>query len=226
MVMISSVRASLPEYQKYKDAVTEIQVRTILQHAWAEIEHDIQYKSSITIPKDIRRRFMALAGLLEIADREFQAIQDADDELEKEASASVARGQLTVEITPRALKQYLDKQLGADGRVSEFTYDWLTRLAKRLGFRTLEQVDECIKRYGDGDRVSRAAFGARQGQSTRFEMMLFAGMGGERFMERHMFAHNKWFVDAAIKDLDKMKAAGIPIGDYDPLPKEIVPGPA
>jgi hypothetical protein len=40
----------------------EIQVRTLLQHAWAEIEHDIQYKSPTAIPKEIRRRFMALAG--------------------------------------------------------------------------------------------------------------------------------------------------------------------
>src|SRR5438309_774277 len=76
------------------DSVAEIQVRTILQHSWAEIEHDIQYKSVSVIPAEIRRRFMSLAGMLEIADREFQAIQDADKRLTEEARASVEGGQL------------------------------------------------------------------------------------------------------------------------------------
>ena len=63
----------------FQGLVAEIQVRTILQHAWAEIEHDIQYKSVRAIPAAIRRRLAAVAGLLEIADREFQAIQDEDE---------------------------------------------------------------------------------------------------------------------------------------------------
>jgi ppGpp synthetase/RelA/SpoT-type nucleotidyltranferase len=63
----------------FQGLVAEIQVRTILQHAWAEIEHDIQYKSVRAIPAGIRRRLAAVAGLLEIADREFQAIQDEDE---------------------------------------------------------------------------------------------------------------------------------------------------
>lgn len=53
----------------------EIQIRTILQHAWAEIEHDIGYKATEAIPGPLRRRFSQVAGLLEIADREFVAIR-------------------------------------------------------------------------------------------------------------------------------------------------------
>ena len=170
-------RSRLPEYELFADAIAEIQVRTILQHAWAEIEHDIQYKSASVIPTEIRRRFMALAGMLEIADREFQAIQDADKQLTQEARSRVAGGQLSqVEITPDALKAFLDKKLGADGRMSEFSYDWTARLLKRLGFRTLEQVERCINGYDD-DRLSRIAIGSRLGQTARFEYMLLAGMG-------------------------------------------------
>ncbi len=50
-----------------------VQVRTVLQHAWAEFEHDIRYKG--TIPEEdapeLDRRFTLAAGLLELADREF-----------------------------------------------------------------------------------------------------------------------------------------------------------
>jgi ppGpp synthetase/RelA/SpoT-type nucleotidyltranferase len=76
LVRLKVNRTDLSEYSRFKGLVAEIQVRTILQHAWAEIEHDIQYKSAI--PSSIRRRFMSLAGMLEIGDREFQAIQSVE----------------------------------------------------------------------------------------------------------------------------------------------------
>ena len=65
----------LPEYALFDKIKCEIQVRTILQHAWAEIEHDIVYKSPGDIPFRLRRRFACLAGLLEIADREFESLR-------------------------------------------------------------------------------------------------------------------------------------------------------
>jgi len=65
----------LPEYALFDKMKCEIQVRTILQHAWAEIEHDIVYKSPGEIPFRVRRRFACLAGLLEIADREFESLR-------------------------------------------------------------------------------------------------------------------------------------------------------
>jgi putative GTP pyrophosphokinase len=77
LVAFSDKRHNLPEYQRFAGYVTEIQVRTVLQHAWAEIEHGIQYKSGSSIPEAISRRFLSLAGLIEVADREFQAISEA-----------------------------------------------------------------------------------------------------------------------------------------------------
>jgi putative GTP pyrophosphokinase len=120
LVRIKSNRARLAEYERFGRAITEVQVRTILQHAWAEIEHDIQYKSATAIPVEIRRRFMLVAGMLEIADREFQAIQDEDRRMADRATNEVRRGDLSgVEITPNALKVFLDEKLGADDRISD-----------------------------------------------------------------------------------------------------------
>jgi ppGpp synthetase/RelA/SpoT-type nucleotidyltranferase len=47
-------RLKLPEYALFDKMKCEIQVRTILQHAWAEIEHDIVYKSPGEIPFRVR----------------------------------------------------------------------------------------------------------------------------------------------------------------------------
>ena len=50
IVSLKPARFILPEYAIYKNLKAEIQVRTVLQHAWAEIEHDIQYKSLESAP--------------------------------------------------------------------------------------------------------------------------------------------------------------------------------
>ena len=215
LVKLRKERAALPEYERFADAIVEIQVRTILQHAWAEIEHDIQYKSASVIPAAIRRRFMALAGLLELADREFQAIQDADTEITKRAQESVERGDLDVEITPGALKTYLDGILGVDGRMSRSSYEWAARLLKSLGFKTLDQVDDCIDGYND-DQVSRIHQSYRLGQTSRFEYMLLAGMG-EKYIERHPWVTEPWFVPQLRLALERFGEHGIRVGDFDPL---------
>ena len=124
--------------------VAEVQVRTILQHAWAEIEHDIQYKSTIAIPNTIRRRFMALAGLLEIADREFQAIQNEDKLLKEQARASVEEGVLNqVEITADALRSYLDRRVGPDARTTEFSYEYTAGSASQSGLHN-DRASRCM----------------------------------------------------------------------------------
>ena len=66
---------SLPKGDKWPDEICgikfEVQIRTILQHAWSAIHHDIGYKSEFGVPREIRRQFARLAGLLELADDEF-----------------------------------------------------------------------------------------------------------------------------------------------------------
>jgi putative GTP pyrophosphokinase len=71
IAMLPAVRLKLTEYRRFADLKVEIQIRSILQHTWAEIEHDLGYKNQQSVPKEVRRRFSRLAGLLEIADSEF-----------------------------------------------------------------------------------------------------------------------------------------------------------
>jgi len=53
----------------------EIQVRTVLEHAWAGFVHDRVYKSSFTIPLKWERELAVLAGMLEQTDQSFSRIQ-------------------------------------------------------------------------------------------------------------------------------------------------------
>lgn len=54
----------------------EIQLRTLCEHIWATIYHDIGYKPSTEIPQEIKRKFHCLAGLLEVADDCFSSLVD------------------------------------------------------------------------------------------------------------------------------------------------------
>ena len=53
IVNLNKERVNLPEYEKFKDLKCEIQLTTVLYHAWAELEHDITYK----IPNEISKMF-------------------------------------------------------------------------------------------------------------------------------------------------------------------------
>jgi len=219
LVKMKPERGELAEYSRFKDLIAEIQSRTILQHAWAEMEHDIQYKSVDVIPVPVRRRFMALAGMLEIADREFQAIRDEDEELRQKARVNVSEGRLSrVEITPDALKSYLDRRLGPDGRMQLWSYNFLARVLRKMGFSNVEQVDECIRDFDD-DQISRLHWGTRLGQISRFEDLLLAGMG-ENFLRLHIWANTDWWPTGVRGFLNKMRSTGIPVRDYRPSPPE------
>lgn len=61
------------------DLKFEFQVRTILQHAWAELAHDRNYKLSSSLPRDMERQLYLYAGMLEIADKGFDELSQRID---------------------------------------------------------------------------------------------------------------------------------------------------
>ena len=71
---------SLKDEEQYPDRLKgirfEVQILTGLQRIWAEIEHDLGYKSKFGVPREIRREFSKIAGLLEIADDEFVQVRN------------------------------------------------------------------------------------------------------------------------------------------------------
>ena len=100
-------RTALAEYQNYDGIKFEIQVRSILQHAWAEMEHDLGYKSEAAVPRDFRRRFSRLAGVLELVDDEFVGIREAIDEHQAEAQKTIDQGRFGIEIDQDSLSAFV-----------------------------------------------------------------------------------------------------------------------
>lgn len=73
------------EYPLPKNLICEIQVRTILQDAWAEVEHELVYKSEFS-PFDLplRRKLASINASLSLADIIFQEIRDYQSKLNRE----------------------------------------------------------------------------------------------------------------------------------------------
>lgn len=107
VVKISKTRANLTEYTKYRDLKCEIQIRTLLQHTWAEIEHDLGYKSEIAVPNNIKRKFYRLAGLLEIADDEFNTVIKIIDSYSKKVTKRIDSSPKKVSIDKISLESYI-----------------------------------------------------------------------------------------------------------------------
>jgi ppGpp synthetase/RelA/SpoT-type nucleotidyltranferase len=105
---LNKERLKLAEYKQFKGIKFEIQIRSILQHTWAEIEHDIGYKSKAEVPREIRRQFSRLAGLLEIADSEFVNIRNSLNDYEKYVGDTILVSPKDINIDAISLYQFIN----------------------------------------------------------------------------------------------------------------------
>ena len=159
---LPATRLKLTEYQRFSDCKVEIQMRSILQHTWAEIEHDLGYKSKQAVPKEIQRRFSRLAGLLELADDEF--VQTRDSLLEYEATVTQriieARASVLIDkasllafakhsplvhkidhkITSAVKGQIVEREEFVSGIINHLHY---------VGLETIADVDSSLRKFGE-----------------------------------------------------------------------------
>lgn len=107
---------SLPHGVGYPEALCgipfEIQIRSLLQHAWAVIEHDLGYKTDFGVPRSAIREFSRIAGLLELADDEFVRARDHVRTYTEETRRKIAGNQAdNVLIDSISLNEYVRRNL-------------------------------------------------------------------------------------------------------------------
>jgi predicted RNase H-like nuclease/ppGpp synthetase/RelA/SpoT-type nucleotidyltranferase len=121
-----------------------IQVRTVLQHAWAEFEHEIRYKGSIPAAHapDLNRRFTLAAGLLELADREFSAVRDRL----RNSIPDTTTPEITSDprIPTPVLATYLGNRFPDAGWSRTDHYAWIAGLLLDLGIDSIDEVDDVL----------------------------------------------------------------------------------
>ena len=81
----------------------EIQVRTLLEHAWSDLGHDMTYKTELKVPDRIHRRFATVAAVLEGADRELGRLVGTFNTYRANLGAHHSRAEMNEEINLRRI---------------------------------------------------------------------------------------------------------------------------
>lgn len=152
-------RTNLPEYSSYKGQKFEFQIRTILQHSWAEIEHDLGYKGEFEIPSTAKRTFYRVAALLEQADIEFVKLKSTIAQYENNLSQNIKANPSQIEINKASLISFMSKNENVinfendvfsdeynlvviDSDVESSAYARLINKIKSLGIENIKQLEE------------------------------------------------------------------------------------
>jgi putative GTP pyrophosphokinase len=157
-------RATDVEYKKFADIRCEIQITSILRHAWSEIEHE-WYDLKDAYPKNIKRRFYRLAALLEIAESEFLDLRKGKTEYEQSVKVRVEANVPELPIDAVSIKSFVEQErmvaeldelvavtLGrslATG-FSDSLAESRARAAKLAGMKNLQDVRDLLRKYGPG----------------------------------------------------------------------------
>lgn len=181
IVRLASPRKNLPEWLDIAELAFEIQVRTVLQHAWAAISHALQYKHESEIPAEFRRRLIRLSGLLELADEEFASLREDQAAFAQHVSEQILTQNLLIDIDAISVSKYLtstsstssilnavptfgmenDFRDGYDSNDEETDYYQLTTVCRILNIRTIYDLNKEIIEQSSNAPAFFKEFGLR-----------------------------------------------------------------
>ena len=173
-----------PEHPGIPDGFqASIQIRTVLQHAWAEFEHDIRYKGSVPAEyaPDFDRRFTLAAGLLELADQQFTTIRDRH---RAELSAPEDGVDDDPRISATDLAAFLAGQYADAGWSRTEHYAWISGLLLELGITSLSELREALKGVDEAVLVGRMSYHYPPGAVRRLDDALLF-LHGQRYVALH-----------------------------------------
>ena len=149
---------SNPEHPEIGKIRFEVQMRTILQHAWANLNHDTGYKSGVEVPKEYLRNMNRLAGMLELADEQFSLIRNGISDYRHRIHNLVASGNLAdVPLDGDGYRSYLElkpfdklnRKIASvnQAEIQEVSLMPYLAVFKGIGFKTLGDIEALIKGY-------------------------------------------------------------------------------
>jgi len=142
-----------PRYEGLHGLTFEVQCRTILMDAWANVSHHLAYKGEASIPKPLKRDFHALAGLFYIADSHFEMLaggaKSADDAaanfLEGNAAATDVS---TTKIDRSTMQAYLGQLMAERNAINPMEVESISELVEEfasVGIVTLAQLISALE---------------------------------------------------------------------------------
>jgi ppGpp synthetase/RelA/SpoT-type nucleotidyltranferase len=189
-IALDAARESQPAYAHLRGRNVQVQIRTVLQHAWAEFEHDIRYKGTVPVEHahDFDRRFTLAAGLLELADQEFATIRDRLRGLVDADRAGQAESDADPRLDARELAAFLAGQYADAGWSRSDHYAWVSGLLLELGITSLDELGDVLRATDEESIRDRMDYRYPQGAVRRLDDALLATYG-QRYVGLHGNAH-------------------------------------
>jgi len=159
----------------------QVQVRTVLQHAWAEFEHATRYKGSIPAAdvSDLDRRFTLAAGLLELADREFAAIHERLRATGSDRRVGPAGDAPRLEAED--LATFLTERYAEAGWSRPDHYAWMSGLLLELGITSVAELDSLLQAVDAEAVTARMGYRYPPGAVRRLDDALL-DVYGDRYL--------------------------------------------
>jgi len=145
LVKIPKHRLKFVEYSELKDLVCEVQIRTILQEAWAEIEHYLNYKSTKEEKnEELLRKMFSLSGMFEVADSTFEEISKGFSKMVHKAKDN--------SISALNIYKFSKDTFNWDeefDRSLERKFYKLSNEIKKLNISSLDMISKLIQKHND-----------------------------------------------------------------------------
>jgi GTP pyrophosphokinase len=148
-----SKRVADVEYKKFAGVKCEIQITSILRHAWSEMEHE-WYDLKDAYPAGVKRRFYRIAALLELAESEFLDMRNRRTQYERSVAVRVEANvsdliidtvSLRSFITQEPIVREIDRSLAhviAARLETRFDDTWIERRAASLNFLGITRLQD------------------------------------------------------------------------------------
>jgi ppGpp synthetase/RelA/SpoT-type nucleotidyltranferase len=203
-------RISQVEYKKFSDINCEIQITSILRHAWSEIEHP-WYDLKGAFPDNIKRRFARMAALLEIAESEFLSLRKLQGDYQRSVDIQVEAQISNIAVDAVSLRSFIDRDpivseidnkiaLIRHGRLSDTLSNnevesrvTATRLA---GITKLSDLHNLLEKYRDAIPEFISVWTKHQGLSD---------IPGGRVIAKGISIHNLCVILVGNKSIDALQ---------------------
>ena len=155
------------------DRAAQVQVRTVLQHAWAEFEHATRYKGVVPAEHapDLERRFTLAAGLLELADQEFSAIHHR---LQVAGTTHDPQTRPEAGIASDDLARFLTERYTEASWSRPDHYSWMTGLLLELGIGSTDALRVVLDSVDEDELTRRMGYRYPPGAVRRLDDALLA----------------------------------------------------
>lgn len=165
-----------PRYDNLKNYTCELQIRTILQDAWAIVSHHIEYKKKSSAPKQLSKDLHALAGTFEIVDAHLVKLREDRNNYLKKIQSEQPYKLLQEEINRESLLEYLkqkfpDMELVASDD-KELIINSFPSMLKKYNLKNILDIENILK----ATEKARIAFNEDENFGKAAYRELFIGL--------------------------------------------------